>query len=130
MTMHLLPPMYSTTGKKKGRHKFASAEQKRQAESNKEEWQHKLTEFNRLSPTIKVSKSSMPTLSKSLPRIPPGRQTAHIESLVTTWGPCLKVEDMQYTGNKIKGIGTMHKSNSVPVFSDEEAVEISQMRRG
>jgi hypothetical protein len=24
----------------------------------------------------------------------------------------------------------MHKSNAVPVFSDEEAVEISRMRRG
>lgn len=26
MTMHLLPPMYSTTGKKKGRAKFRTAE--------------------------------------------------------------------------------------------------------
>jgi hypothetical protein len=24
----------------------------------------------------------------------------------------------------------MHKSNAVPIFSDEEAVEISRMRRG
>jgi hypothetical protein len=24
----------------------------------------------------------------------------------------------------------MHKSNAVPVFSDEEAIEISRMRRG
>ena len=127
--MHLLPPLYSTTGKKKGRHKFSSAEQKQQVEANKEEWQRKLTEFNRLSPSVKVSKSSMPTLSKSLPRIPTSRHTAHIESLVTNWGPCLKVEDMQYTGNKIKGIGTMHKSNAVPVFSDEEAKDISKMRR-
>jgi hypothetical protein len=28
------------------------------------------------------------------------------------------------------GIGVMHKSNSVPIFSDEEAVEIATMRRG
>jgi hypothetical protein len=35
-----------------------------------------------------------------------------------------------YTGTKVKGIATMHKSNAVPVFSDEEAVEISKMRRG
>jgi hypothetical protein len=40
--------------------------------------------------------------------------------------PVVKV----YTGTKVKGIATMHKSNAVPVFSDEEAVEISRMRRG
>jgi hypothetical protein len=35
----------------------------------------------------------------------------------------------RYTGTKIKGIGTMHKSNAVPVFSDEEAKDIASMRR-
>jgi hypothetical protein len=29
----------------------------------------------------------------------------------------------------MKGIGTLHKSNGVPVFSDEEAVDIATMRR-
>jgi hypothetical protein len=28
------------------------------------------------------------------------------------------------------GIGTMHKSNMVPIFSTEEATDISKMRRG
>jgi hypothetical protein len=27
------------------------------------------------------------------------------------------------------GIGTMHKSNAVPIFSDQEAKDISSMRR-
>lgn len=34
-----------------------------------------------------------------------------------------------YTGSKIIGIGTMHKSNLVPIFSDDEAKDISKMRR-
>lgn len=34
-----------------------------------------------------------------------------------------------YTGNKILGIATMHKSNMVPIFNDEAAVEVAQMRR-
>jgi hypothetical protein len=34
-----------------------------------------------------------------------------------------------YTGTKVMGIATMHKSNAVPVFSDEEAVDIAKMRR-
>lgn len=35
-----------------------------------------------------------------------------------------------YTGNKIVGIATMHKSNLVPIFNDEAAIEVAQMRRG
>jgi hypothetical protein len=34
-----------------------------------------------------------------------------------------------YTGDKIIGIGTLHKSNAVPIFSDEEAKDIAKMRR-
>lgn len=36
----------------------------------------------------------------------------------------------QYTGTKMLGIGQMHKSNLVPVFSSLEAEEIGKMRRG
>ena len=35
-----------------------------------------------------------------------------------------------YTGTKMIGISTMHKSNLVPVFSSEEASDIAKMRRG
>jgi hypothetical protein len=35
----------------------------------------------------------------------------------------------QYTGDKMLGVGTMHKSNSVPVFSAEDAEAIAKMRR-
>jgi hypothetical protein len=34
-----------------------------------------------------------------------------------------------YTGDKIIGIGTLHKSNAVPVFNTEEAKDIAKMRR-
>jgi len=34
-----------------------------------------------------------------------------------------------YTGDKLLGIATMHKSNMVPVFSQSDAEEISRMRR-
>lgn len=35
-----------------------------------------------------------------------------------------------YTGTLIKGVATMHKSNAVPVINQEQAEEISRMRRG
>jgi hypothetical protein len=34
-----------------------------------------------------------------------------------------------YTGDKLIGIATMHKSNMVPIFSQEDAEDISKMRR-
>lgn len=37
--------------------------------------------------------------------------------------------EMKYTGDRLLGIATMHKSNMVPVFSQESAEEISKMRR-
>ena len=41
-----------------------------------------------------------------------------------------KKETQKYTGTLIKGIATMHKSNAVPVIDQQQAIEISQMRRG
>jgi hypothetical protein len=34
-----------------------------------------------------------------------------------------------YTGTAMLGIGTLHKSNAVPIFSDEEAKDQANMRR-
>lgn len=58
------------------------------------------------------------------------RETPYYPSLNSGHHDCSKKESPVYTGTKVKGIGTMHKSNAVPIFSDEQAVEISRMRRG
>jgi hypothetical protein len=60
---------------------------------------------------------------------PACRETPKIPSLPFTGAPCTKKANPVYTGTKVKGIGTMHKSNAVPIFSDEEAVAIATMRR-
>ena len=39
------------------------------------------------------------------------------------------VEKKTYTGTLIKGISTLHKSNAVPIISQEEAIDIANMRR-
>tara|TARA_B100000902_G_scaffold391611_1_gene442560 strand:- start:505 stop:861 length:357 start_codon:yes stop_codon:yes gene_type:complete len=44
-------------------------------------------------------------------------------------GDCTKKETIKYTGTLVKGIATMHKSNAVPVISQEEATDIANMRR-
>lgn len=131
MTMHLEGPWLSTTGKQKGKRKWASSEQKRLAERRQAEWDSKLIQFDKMAPKFSTGPYNSPkkTMSDFMPKCPPGRETPKVESQDTGWVPCVKVKDNEYTGTKIKGIGTMHKSNAVPVFSDEEAIEISTMRR-
>ena len=63
-------------------------------------------------------------------KIPPGRSTTqHIPSIDLGSHVAAAVPKKVYTGTKIIGIGTLHKSNAVPIFSDEEAKDIAKMRR-
>jgi hypothetical protein len=131
MAFHLEGPWLSTTGKKKGKQKWASAEAKKKAELLQQEWEQRLGTFKKMAPRfsrIPAPPKPQGTLKATM-RVPPGRETPHIESRDTGWVPCIKTHDQAYTGTKVKGIGTMHKSNAVPIFSDEEAIDISKMRR-
>ena len=58
------------------------------------------------------------------------RETPKLPSRNTGEGIASSKPRMQYTGTKMLGIGTLHKSNAVPVFSDEEAIDMAKMRRG
>ena len=59
----------------------------------------------------------------------PPRDTPRPPSLNTDNGVALKKDTQYYTGNNVKGIGTLHKSNAVPVFTDDEAKDQATMRR-
>jgi hypothetical protein len=124
--MHLEGPWLSTTGKKKGKQKFASADHARRAREQAEAWQDLLKKYE----TKPLPKTTSKSLSSAYRlTIPEGRNTtAHIKSVDTGGNAVLKPSPV-YTGTKVKGIATMHKSNAVPVFSDEEAIAISKMRR-
>ena len=129
--MHLEGPWLSTTGKRKGKKKFASAEAKRKSEQLDKEWKELLkrqgVELEEKKRKRAMSAGSL-TSVYSL-KIPEGRNTtAHIKS-VDTGGNATLAPAKVYTGTKVKGIATMHKSNAVPVFSDEQAVDIARMRR-
>jgi len=132
MSMHLLPPMYSTTGKKKGKKKFASAEHARKARELEESWNEIQKKWGIEAEEKKRKRAlSAPSLSSSYSlSIPEGRNTtAHIPSRDTGGGNATLAPAKVYTGTKVKGIATMHKSNAVPVFTDEQAKDIASMRR-
>ena len=132
MSMHLEGPWLSTTGKRKGKKKFASAEHARKARELDESWKELLKrqglELEEKKRKRAMSASSLTSSGYSL-KIPEGRNTtAHLKS-VDTGGNATLAPTKVYTGTKVKGIATMHKSNAVPIFSDEEAVDIAHMRR-
>ena len=132
MSMHLEGPWLSMTGKKRGKVKFRNAEEARRARELEQSWKELLkrqgveAEQKRQSRAMKA-----PALDYRL-TTPVGRtNTHHIPSRDTGHSGAVSTKATQkYSGTKIIGIGTLHKSNAVPVFSDEEAVEISRMRRG
>ena len=132
MAFHLEGPWLTTTGKKKGPRRYASAEAKRRAELLKEEWEQRLGTFKKMAPRFS-GKTALPPVPRAILDYtltpPPGRETVHIASRDTGWVACVKAADKEYTGTKVKGIGTMHKSNAVPIFTDDEAKDISKMRR-
>jgi hypothetical protein len=130
--MHLEGPWLSTTGKKKGKQKFASAEHARKAREQEASWLELLKRQGiELEEKRKKRAMSSGSLSNSYSlAIPEGRNTTvHIKSLNSGLGVATLAPAKVYTGTMVKGIATMHKSNAVPVFSDEQAVDISRMRR-
>jgi hypothetical protein len=132
MSMHLEGPWLSTTGKKKSKQKWASAEHKRKAEQADADWKAMLKRHGIEQEDRKRKRAlSSETLGSSYSlNIPEGRNTtAHIKSLDSGLAVATLAPAKVYTGTKVKGIATMHKSNAVPVFSDEEAIAISKMRR-
>jgi hypothetical protein len=130
--MHLHHPSLSLTGKKKGKKKFASAEHARKARELDESWKELQKKWGIEAEAKKRARAmAAPSLSGNYSlSIPAGRNTtAHIQSRGDYTGNATLAPAKVYTGTKVKGIATMHKSNAVPVFSDEEAVDISKMRR-
>ena len=131
MSMHLHHPSLSLAGKRRGKVKFRNAEEARKARELEASWKELQKKYE-LDAEAKKRQRAMAAqpLSYKL-TTPPGRSTSHaIPSRNTGEGVATAKPTPQYTGTKMLGIGVMHKSNSVPIFSDEEAVEIATMRRG
>lgn len=83
--------------------------------------------------TKKVTKTTFKSTGK-FPKltIPADRDPKQYKSVdtgvqVANWNKKDKVT--QYTGDKMIGIGTLHKSNGIPVFNDTEAKDMAKMRR-
>jgi hypothetical protein len=127
--MHLAHPALSTTGRRRGKQKWASAEHKRQAEQLDAEWKNLQKKWGADAEERQRTRAlkAKPFVPKVNPRLAELRTVPSVSDTHT--GAVTIKQTPRYTGDNIVGIGTMHKSNAVPIFSDQEARDISSMRR-
>lgn len=114
--------------------RIAKSKPKKKPKAVREQYEQWLAEINKQKTNFAFSKTvAKPQNVAKIPSLkpPPGRETPRYPSLNTGGDNCTKpVHGKVYTGDKIIGIGTLHKSNAVPIFNSEDAVAISKMRRG
>jgi len=130
MSMHLHHPSLSMSGKRKGKVKFRNADEARKARELDASWKELQKKWEVDAEEKKRSRAMKAPLLDYKLSTPVGRSNTHHIPSRDTGGNATMAPAKVYTGTKVKGIATMHKSNAVPVFSDEEAIEISRMRRG
>lgn len=124
MTMHLVRGL-TTAGRRSGKQKWASAEQKRRAQELEQEWNSLQDRWkpNKIA-SSKTAVTKIPTYThrdSSKSKIP--SVDSNIQGAVTV------NKTPQYTGGEILGITVIHKSCLQPVFSKQEAIDAAKMRR-
>jgi len=130
MSMHLEHPALSYNGKKKGKVKFRNAEEARKARELDASWKELQAKWELDADEKRRQRALAAEPLNYKLSTPVGRNNTHnIPSRVTPGSSTAPVHKV-YTGTKVLGIGTMHKSNAVPIFSNEEAHDIATMRRG
>jgi hypothetical protein len=108
--------------------------QERQLQEN---WQRLLSKHSR--PLERGHKAKGRAASVQSPSLrldpspaPHGRPTSsHLPSRVSSGGSATVTRTpKRYTGEEMLGLGQLHKSNLVPVFRKQDAIDIAKMRRG
>lgn len=129
--MALVHPSLNLTGKHRGKVKFKSAAEAQRARELDADWKNLQSKWGVDADQKRKTRAlNAAPLAYKL-STPVGRETRKIASVDTGHlGAISSKQIPQYTGTKMLGIGVLHKSNAVPVFSDEEAVDIAKMRRG
>lgn len=132
MTMHLLGPAFTTTNTKKKKSKPESYSK------YAKDW----ADYNKNAKRLGYAKKTYEEYvayrqGRYKPKLrgvsTPKLEVSNHRSLYPSQseiGVAFAKKPNTYTGDKLLGIATMHKSNMVPIFSQEDAEEVARMRRG
>ena len=105
--------------------KFKSAEEKQRYEENQRQWELLQAKYASSKPLRNVKVKS-PVVNSLVIR---ETHSDKIKSFSTPGGSTALKESKVYSGDKLIGIGTLHKSNCIPVFRQDDAKDLSSMRR-
>ena len=134
MTMHLLGPAYTTTHTGKRNKKATPSSHTKMGM----DWLDHRRQCKRLGITAKTFDEYIqyrkgnynPKLrGTKMPEYNVSNHREKYPSLADT-GVTFAKKPNVYTGDRLLGIATMHKSNAVPVIDEEQMKDISRMRRG
>ena len=106
-----------------------------QKSKKKNKTQKEIAEYNAWLDSVKSQKTNFggrygkPKKVEIKKSEPYRRETPYYPSLNSGFHDTSKKPVPVYTGDKMVGIGTLHKSNAVPIFSVEEALDQATMRR-
>ena len=147
MTMHLVGPYMTTTNYKKRKKKQLTQNQldklqiewrqynKRMRKQNMHSLQYETFEdymayVQGNPPNRKKEQKEFKPYAPSKPHVRHTESYPSLQTSNTIPGACAKRETPTYTGDLIVGIGTMHKSNLVPIMrGTKQAEELAKMRR-
>jgi hypothetical protein len=107
-----------------------SKKTRKQREKEKQAWKAQQEKYKISS--VKSGKAWTPEVVNSINSrlsLNSHRLNSNFPSKDSGIGNASKKEVNVYTGDKMIGIGNLHKSNLVPVFKDEEAKDLASMRR-
>jgi hypothetical protein len=118
---------------------------KKPKQKKKPGWQKAQAEYDAWLRSVGVNPNQKKVKREFIPYVPEPakpnyRETKHIPSLsekdavsklqsIRGQSQTPKQEPKVYTGTRLIGIGMLHKSNLVPIFSKEEAEDQAKMRR-
>ena len=89
---------------------------------------HTTSGRKRKTSSVRRVKKSFAAISENTAE-PYRRETPNYPSCSSTTGVAARVEPPRYTGTLVKGIGTMHKSNAIPIIDEEQMKDLASMRR-
>jgi len=111
---------------------YANAKSKRKKSKTKKQIQ----EYNDWLKKIQADKSGFSSKTKMVKiakkqstTVPHERDTKQYPSITSDYYNTFKKQTNVYTGDKMIGIGTLHKSNAVPIFNIDDAKDQANMRR-
>lgn len=105
-----------------------SKKTKKQREKDRQVWKAQQERY-RLVAITKKGKAYEAVIRMTPLELNKDRLASNLPSKDSGMGVAARKDANVYTGDKVIGIGMMHKSNLVPVFKENDAKDLASMRR-